>query len=253
MASQVNRDFFKKAKKVDRAIELRDNEAVIPAVKERAEVRARLPNRRLLSVEERAAIIQERTASLSALEEEIEVERKLLLELVKAYTATNSGASDVVAQNLKIKSLMERRSALSRPQVWIESLDGLTLKDVFASKRDVRKIGSTVYQVKRRVEPISSLYVDLEPVAGSATAAATVKATAKGTAKGTGKGFAGTLASIAATVLPAPVAAPIAAPIAAPVATPAEVAQGVIIGQKRVIKTKKATAAAPAAAPSFSS
>jgi len=249
MASQVNRDFFKKAKKVDRAIELRDNEAVIPAVKERAEVRARLPNRRLLSVEERAAIIQERTASLSALEEEIEVERKLLLELVKAYTATNSGASDVVAQNLKIKSLMERRSALSRPQVWIESLDGLTLKDVFASKRDVRKIGSTVYQVKRRVEPISSLYVDLEPVAGTGTgtsaATATVKATAKGTAKGTGKGFAGTLASIAATVLPAPVAAP--------VATPAEVAQGVIIGQKRVIKTKKATAAAPAAAPSFSS
>ena len=182
MASQVNRDFFKKAKKVDRAIELRDNEAVIPAVKERAEVRARLPNRRLLSVEERKAIIDERTASISVLEEEIEVERKQLLELVKAYTVSNSGASDVVAQNLKIKSLMERRSALSRPQVWIESLDGLTLKDVFASKRDIRKIGSTVFQVKRRVEPIESLYIDLESGSGSGSSEATATATAKGTA-----------------------------------------------------------------------
>jgi hypothetical protein len=234
MASQVNRDFFKKAKKVDRAIELRDNEAVIPAVKERAEVRARLPNRRLLSVEERKAIIDERTASISVLEEEIEVERKQLLELVKAYTVSNSGASDVVAQNLKIKSLMERRSALSRPQVWIESLDGLTLKDVFASKRDIRKIGSTVFQVKRRVEPIESLYIDLE--SGSSSSEATATATAKGTATG----IAGTLASIAPTAAPAATAA-----------TPAEVAQGVIIGQKRVIKTKKATAAAPAGPPTF--
>jgi len=236
MASQVNRDFFKKAKKVDRAIELRDNEAVIPAVKERAEVRARLPNRRLLSVEERKAIIDERTASISVLEEEIEVERKQLLELVKAYTASNSGASDVVAQNLKIKSLMERRSALSRPQVWIESLDGLTLKDVFASKRDIRKIGSTVFQVKRRVEPIESLYIDLESGSGSGSSEATATATAKGTATG----LLGTLASIAPTAAPAPTAA-----------TPAEVAQGVIIGQKRVIKTKKATAAAPAGPPTF--
>jgi hypothetical protein len=236
MASQVNRDFFKKAKKVDRAIELRDNEAVIPAVKERAEVRARLPNRRLLSVEERKAIIDERTASISVLEEEIEVERKQLLELVKAYTVSNSGASDVVAQNLKIKSLMERRSALSRPQVWIESLDGLTLKDVFASKRDIRKIGSTVFQVKRRVEPIESLYIDLESGSGSSSGSSEATATAKGTATG----LLGTLASIAPTAAPAPTAA-----------TPAEVAQGVIIGQKRVIKTKKATAAAPAGPPTF--
>jgi hypothetical protein len=241
MASQVNRDFFKKAKKVDRAIELRDNEAVIPAVKERAEVRARLPNRRLLSVEERKAIIDERTASISVLEEEIEVERKQLLELVKAYDASHSGASDVVAQNLKIKSLMERRSALSRPQVWIESLDGLTLKDVFASKRDIRKIGSTVYQVKRRVEPISSLYINLESGSGVSSSSGET------TAAGTSTGLAGTLSSIAATILPKTVAAP----VAAPVATAAEVAQGVIIGQKRVIKTKKATAAAPAGPPTF--
>ena len=56
---------------------------------------------------------------------------------------------------------MNKRSALSRPSQWIEELNGLTLKDVFESKRDVRKIGSTVYQIKRRVEPIESLYVDL--------------------------------------------------------------------------------------------
>ena len=199
-------------------------------------MRARLPNRRLLSVEERKAIIDERTASISVLEEEIEVERKQLLELVKAYTVSNSGASDVVAQNLKIKSLMERRSALSRPQVWIESLDGLTLKDVFASKRDIRKIGSTVFQVKRRVEPIESLYIDLESGSGSGSSEATATATAKGTATG----IAGTLASIAPTAAPAATAA-----------TPAEVAQGVIIGQKRVIKTKKAAAAAPAGPPTF--
>jgi len=242
MASQVNRDFFKKAKKVDRAIELRDNEAVIPAVKERAEVRARLPNRRPLTVEERAAIIEERTASLVSLEEEIEVERKILLNAVKAYEASNSGASDVVAQNLKIKSLMERRSALSRPQRWIESISGLTYKDVFASKRDTRKLfgGEDVFQIKRRVEPITSLYLDLEvPQAAEERPA---------------KGLGATLASIASAVLPKTTAASaVAAPVAALVAAPSEAAQGVIIGQKRVIKTKKAAAAAPAGAPSFSS
>jgi hypothetical protein len=241
MASQVNRDFFKKAKKVDRAIELRDNEAVIPAVKERAEVRARLPNRRLLSVEERAAIIQERNASVSALEEEIEVERKVLLSAVKAYESTNSGASDVVSQNLKIKSLMERRSALSRPQRWIESISGLTYKDVFASKRDTRKLfgGEDVFQIKHRLEPITSLYVDLEPTSAATATAAT--ATAATATAGTAKSLVATLASIATAV---------AAP-AAPAPSAAEAAQGVIIGQKRVIKTKKAAAAAPAAPATF--
>ena len=224
MASQVNRDFFKKAKKVDRAIELRDNEAVIPAVKERAEVRAKLPNRRLLTIEERSEIVQERMASLKSLEEEIEVERKVLLETVKSFELTKSGASEVVSQNLKIKSLMERRSKLSRPESWIEVLSGLTLKDVFASKRDDRKIGADLFQVKRRVEPILSLYIDLDLAAAATTTdAATATATAKP----------GTLASIAEA----------AAPLTA--------AQGVIIGQKRVIKTKKLAATAPAGPVSF--
>jgi len=233
MASQVNRDFFKKAKKVDRAIELRDNEAVIPAVKERAEVRAKLPNRRLLTVEERSEIVQERMASLKSLEEEIEVERKVLLESVKLFESTNSGASEVVSQNLKIKSLMERRSKLSRPESWIEVLSGLTLKDVFASKRDDRKIGADLFQVKRRVEPILSLYVDLDLAAAAAdTSAADAKATAKP----------GTLASIAEALTTEP---------SGETAAPVTAAQGVIIGQKRVIKTKKLAATAPAGPVSF--
>ena len=232
MASQVNRDFFKKAKKVDRAIELRDNEAVIPAVKERAEVRARLPNRRLLTVEERAAILENKRGELSLLEDQIEVERKALLEAVKVYETTKSGAAAVVAQNLKVKELMEKRSAVSRPEIWIESLSGLSLKDVFASKRDDRKIGADVFQVKRRVEPLLSLYVDLEvPSAAAATAAAP-----------------GPLAAVASLMVSAEPVAP---------KTVAEAAQGAIIGQKRVLKSKKtaamASSAAPASAPSFSS
>ena len=232
MASQVNRDFFKKAKKVDRAIELRDNEAVIPAVKERAEVRARLPNRRLLTVEERTAILENKRGELSLLEDQIEVERKALLEAVKTYETTKSGAAAVVAQNLKVKELMEKRSAVSRPEIWIESLSGLSLKDVFASKRDDRKIGADVFQVKRRVEPLLSLYVDLEvPLAAAATAAAP-----------------GPLAAVASLMVSAEPVAP---------KTVAEAAQGAIIGQKRVLKSKKtaamASSAAPASAPSFSS
>lgn len=222
MASQVNRDFFKKAKKVDRAIELRDNEAVIPAVKERAEVRARLPNRRLLSFEERSEKIQLRKIQLDSLEEEIEVERKVLLEAVKTFELTKSGASEVVSQNLKIKSLMEKRSKLSRPDTWIEVLNGLTFKDVFASKRDDRKIGADVFQVKRRVEPIISLYIDLEAPPLQETSKPSILATL---------GLASS--SSEETVEPK---------------TAAETAQGVIIGQKRVIKTKKASAASAAPA-----
>jgi len=240
MASQVNRDFFKKAKKVDRAIELRDNEAVIPAVKERAEVRARLPNRRLLSFEERLEIIQGRNAEIASLEEQIEVERRQLLEDVKVYESTKSGASAVVAQNLKVKGLMEKRSAVSRPEVWIEGLSGLTLKDIFASKRDDRKIGSDVFQIKRRVEPILGLYVNVEEAAAATVATAAKTAAPKTAAAKT----AAAQATAAATAATAAATAP---------KTAAEVAEGVIIGkQKRVLKSKIA-AAAPAGAVSFSS
>jgi hypothetical protein len=134
---------------------------------------------------------------------------------------------------------MEKRSRLSRPQTWIETLAGLSLKDVFASNRDVRKIGDDVFQIKRRVEPLTSLYVDLEEAAASAEAAATSAATTK-TKKPTVLGSLGTaLSSALDATAPATAAT-----------NPEEVAQGVIIGQKRVIKTKKT--AAPAGAVSFS-
>ena len=166
MASQLDAKFFRKAKKVDRAIEITDNEAIIPAVKDSPEIRVKLPNRRLRTIEERKAVLEERTNNLTEIEEEIEVERKRLLALVKTFNQINSGASEVVAQNLKIQGLMEKRSLIDRPEKWIEDIAGLTLKDVFESKRDIRKIGSgamgIVHQIKRRVEPISRLYIDFE-------------------------------------------------------------------------------------------
>jgi hypothetical protein len=203
--------FFRKAKKVNRAVEITDTEAIIPAVRDAAEIRVPLPNRRLKTFEERKEAIDIRYEEIATVEEDIEVERKKLLELVKTYKSVGTGAADVVVQNTKIKELMERRSKLARPQVWIEELKGLTLKDVFESKRDTRKIGknASVYQVKRRVEPITSLYVDI----GKAAAAATVKAEETAAATAT---------VAAATVQAAKAVAK----------TVSDVAKGVIIGTK---------------------
>lgn len=218
--------FFRKAKRANRAIEITDTEAVIPAVRDAAEIRVPLPNRRIKTFEERQEIIDGRREEIAALEEEIEVERKKLLAVVKAYKTTGTGVAESVVQNLKIKELMERRSALAYPETWIEELKGLTLKDIFESKRDNRKIGKnvSVYQVKHRVEPISSLYVDL----GLAAAASTVKVEAKAAATVKAATVAGTLSAMADTVL-------------APVANAAAAATGAIIGRK--IKIKKTAAA----------
>jgi hypothetical protein len=208
MASQLDAKFFRKAKKLNRAVEITDNQAFIPAVKDSPEIRVQLPNRRPKTIEERTTELNERTMEIAIVEEQIEVERKALLELVKVFK--NGGpASEVVAQNLKVKGLMEKRSSLARPAKWIEELSGLSFKDVFASKRDDRKIGAPVYQVKRRVEPITSLYVDL--------AAAVVAAE---------------------PIVQAPELPAVKAPV---VKTAAEVAQGAIIGQKKrtVIKLGK--------------
>lgn len=225
MASQLDTAFFRKAKRVNRAIELFDHEAVIPAVKEKPEVRVKLPIRRLKTIEERKALIQENVEKIGIIDEEIEVERKGLLELIKSYRTTGSGIPEVVAKNLKIKGLMERRTALITPGRWIEELDGLTLKDVFASKRDVRKIGASVYQIKRRVEPIESLYVDLaapQPVKGESEEESSAPPP-------------GGAASSSSTV-----------PAVPQPRTAAEAAQGAIIGQKRVLKSKKLLSAAAA-------
>ena len=217
MAAQLDAKFFRKAKKVNRAVEITDNQAFIPAVRDAPEIRVPLPNRRPKTFEERTAELEERKEQISEIEDEIEKERKTLLSLVKNFHE-GGPVSEVVAQNLKVKALMEKRSSTARPEKWIEELEGLSLKDVFASKRDDRKIGAPVYQVKRRVEPIASLYVDL----GAAAAAAepVVQAPALPTIK------------------------PKAAVEAAP-KTAAEAAQGAIIGQKKVVlKSKKLAAAA---------
>lgn len=214
MASQLDAKFFRKAKKVNRAVEITDNQAFIPAVKDAPEIRVQLPNRRLKTFEERTAELEERKEQISTVEDDIERERKVLLTLVKSF---NEGgpASEVVAQNLKVKSLMEKRSSLARPVKWIEELEGISFKDVFASKRDDRKIGAPVYQVKRRVEPISSLYVDL--AAAAVAAEPDVEAPPLATVK----------------------------PATAKPKTAAEAAQGAIIGQKKtVLKVKKTAAAA---------
>lgn len=162
MTSRLDAKFFRKARKVNRAVEITDTEAFIPAVKDSPEIRVPLPIRRLKTFEERTLEIDNRKDQLQILEESIETERKALLALVSSYKISQTGVSEIVSQNLKIKILMEKRSMLNRPEKWIEDLNGLTLKDVFASNRDLRKIGADVYQIKRRVEPISGLYVDLE-------------------------------------------------------------------------------------------
>jgi len=111
----------------------------------------------------------------------------------------------------------------------------LSLKDVFESKRDVRKIGAPVYVLKRRLEPISSLYVDLGMAAELAEPEVKAPPLAAVKPKSSAPG-----AASAASVLEK---------------TGEEVAKGVMIGQKKtVLKLKKPTpaVAAPAApAPSL--
>ena len=231
--------FFRKAKRVNRAVEITDTEAVIPAVRDSAEIRVALPNRRPKTFEERAEVIATRREGIAALEEEIEVERKKLLELVKTYRAVGAGVAEVVVQNLKIKELMEQRAALARPETWIETLESLTLKDVFASKRDVRKIGAPVYQVKRRVEPITSLYVDLGAAGQAATAQA--EQTAATLAQKTAQKIAAAKAQATAAAQAGPTVQKTIAEQQAEEAAQktAKAAQGAIIGRKMAFKIKK--------------
>jgi hypothetical protein len=222
MSFELNAKFFRKAKRSNRAVEITDNEAVIPAVKDSPEIRVPLPNRRLRTIEERKAEIDQRYEAIRTLEEEIESERKNLLALVQSYRESGSGASEVVVKNLKIKELMDRRKSLAYPTVWIEELAGLNFKDIFQSKRDERKIGADVYQVKRRVEPISSLYVDLGVAASEAAAEAEEKE-----------------AAAIQAAKEAEVAKAVSATATAKVPSATAAAQGAIIGQRRVIKLKK--------------
>jgi hypothetical protein len=220
--------FFRRAKKLNRAVEITDSHAYIPALRDSPEIRVPLPNRRLKTMEERQTVIDERFEEIGTLDEEIEVERRVLMDLVRKYKALKSGAADVIVQNLKIQGLMEKRKGLQYPERFITEVAGVTFKDIFQSKRDVRKVeGGSIFQIKHRVEPITSLYVDLAgkaEVAGIATedeeeqVAATVAAT------------------LAATVAASKPKASATKP-----KTAEETKVGAIIGQtKKVLKLKKA-------------
>jgi len=173
MAYQLNAKFFRKAKEVKRAIEITDNHAIIPAVIDSPEIRVSLPNRRPKTIEERQAVLDARFNEISEIEEQIEVERKKLIELTNLYKVNPvAGVAEIVVQNLNIQKLMDRRRGLRYPESWIESISGFSLVDVFASKRDVRKLEGELHQVKNRVEPIQSLYVDLGALGAKAAVAA---------------------------------------------------------------------------------
>ena len=162
MSSQLDAKFFRKAKKVNRAVEITETQAYIPAVKDSPEVRVALPNRRIKTMDEREAELTARYENIATLEEDIERERKSLIALTASYRELGSGVADVVVQNQKVRDLMERRKGMAYPESWIEEIGGVSRKDVFESKRDQRKLpGGLFYQIKRRVEPVSSLYVDL--------------------------------------------------------------------------------------------
>ena len=226
---RVDAKFFRRAKTLNRAVEITDSHAYIPAVRDSPEIRVPLPNRRPKTMEERQADLDERFEGIGALDEEIEVERKVLIDLTQKYGATKSGAADVVVQNLKIQTLMEKRKALQYPEQFIVDIGGVTLKDIFQSKRDTRKIaGGVLYQIMHRVEPITSLYVDLT---GAATSGATAAEYSE------------------SEELSTAVARPVA-PLVAKPKTAEEAKVGAIIGQtKKVLKLKKAPGAsgAPAA------
>ena len=220
----LDEQFFRKAKKANRAVEITDLEAVIPAAKNLPQVRVPLPNRRERTMEEREEILNKRKEDLAALEERIEDERKKLLALVEAYHG-GAGAAEVVVQNLKIRDLMEQRRTIAYPEVTIKELEGITRKDIFDSKRDIRKVEGVglVYQLAHRIEPIASLYVDL----GAAAGAALMKAEEDD-------------AELQAAAL-AQAAAAAAAKAAAQVKSPEEAAKGAIIGTRKLIKLKKPT------------
>jgi hypothetical protein len=167
--SALDRAFFRKVNLRKKAMEITETHAVIPALERAPEIRVELPNRRLLTNDERKEILAGRMAQIQVLDEEIEVERKKLLDAVKSYKLLNSGAAEVVGFNESVRRLMERRSTLARPDTWIEDVYGLNYTDIFLRDKDVRKLGFPVYQLKRRVEPISSIYVDQQNVDGTTT------------------------------------------------------------------------------------
>jgi len=159
---QLNAQFFRKAIKSKTAVELTETQAIIPASKAGPEIRVSLPNYRLRTSEERTRAIEERYEQIRVLEGQIEDERKALFALVKTFRELGTGVSDVFDKNSAIQILMDTRSKLAHPQKWIDDLEGVTLQEVFETKRDLGKVKGVVFQVKKRVEPIETLYVTVD-------------------------------------------------------------------------------------------
>ncbi len=223
-----------------------DTELILPAKADQPEVRVRLPNRREKTFEEREAVLEERKAKIAALEEEIEAERKDLKAKVDAFQALGTGGSEIIVQNLKLKTLMERRSALARPEKWVEELEAGP-KSIFLEKHDLYRLNrmyfleADVYELVRRREALDSLYVD---VGLAAAAEARAQEEAEGAVleaarvAAAGKTAAAAEAARAATELPGG---------QAPRDAAAAARTGAIVGQKRVIRLGKKSAGAGAA------
>ena len=214
----LDRQFFRKVAKTRKRLEFTATDAILPAVDDQPEIRVPLPNRRELTMEDREALIVARLEQVKELDEKIEDERKKLADAIRQHKNGTGSVSAVVLLNESIAGMLTQRSLLARPDTWIETVEGLNFKDIFLRTRDVRKLGWDVYQLKRRVEPISSLYVDV--AAAPATAA-----------------------PAAAAAPPVAASAPVAA--AAQSQAPKQSAATAAIVGKRVLKLKKASAAAP--------
>jgi hypothetical protein len=220
----LDRQFFRKVAKTRKRLEFTATDAILPAVDDQPEIRVPLPNRRELTMEEREALVLARFEQVRELDEKIEDERKKLADAIRQHKNGTGAVSAVVLLNESVGGMLTQRSLLARPDTWIETVEGLNFKDIFLRARDVRKLGWDLYQLKRRVEPISSLYVD---VLGASVAAGASVAQAPG-------------ASVAQA--PASVAQ---APAASVAQAPKQTAATAAIVGKRVLKLKKATPAAP--------
>ena len=210
----LDRQFFRKVAKTRKRLEFTATDAILPAVDDQPEIRVPLPNRRELTMEDREALVLARFDQVRELDEKIEDERKKLADAIRQHKNGAGSVSAVVLLNESVGGMLTQRSLLARPDTWIETVEGLNFKDIFLRARDVRKLGWDVYQLKRRVEPISSLYVNVAPIA--ATVAAPAGAPAAGA--------------------PAP-----AAQVQAQ--EPKQTAANAAIVGKRVLKLKKASAA----------
>ena len=210
----LDRQFFRKVAKTRKRLEFTTTDAILPAVDDQPEIRVPLPNRRELTMEDREALVLARFDQVRELDEKIEDERKKLADAIRQHKNGAGSVSAVVLLNESVGGMLTQRSLLARPDTWIETVEGLNFKDIFLRARDVRKLGWDVYQLKRRVEPISSLYVDVAPIAG---------------------------APVAATVV-APAGAPAPAAQVQAQAPKQTAATAAIVG-KRVLKLKKASAA----------